>query len=181
MLWQALHCRTKECNQIKILLKLLHHIWISKWPPSYSWVSLYALFAVDGDPHFMIELPDRDDALCFNINGRPGTILNLVRDPKSGQAWVLLTQSSEFYCEKVEKRQTQTHYFQALWWTAKLSARRKLFRMVTSTPTLAVLVSSTRSWGWGSRWAHRTSQSSMMANRSSCWGLIRPLSKKPSE
>ncbi|XP_034389629.1 inter-alpha-trypsin inhibitor heavy chain H3-like isoform X1 [Cyclopterus lumpus] len=39
---------------------------------------------VDGDPHFMIELPGRDDALCFNINDKPGTILNLVRDPKSG-------------------------------------------------------------------------------------------------
>uniref|UniRef100_A0A673BAP1 Inter-alpha-trypsin inhibitor heavy chain H3 n=1 Tax=Sphaeramia orbicularis TaxID=375764 RepID=A0A673BAP1_9TELE len=39
---------------------------------------------VDGDPHFLIELPDRDDALCFNINDKPGTILNLVKDPKSG-------------------------------------------------------------------------------------------------
>ncbi|XP_054639697.1 inter-alpha-trypsin inhibitor heavy chain H3-like [Dunckerocampus dactyliophorus] len=39
---------------------------------------------VDGDPHFMIELPDRDDALCFNINDKPGTIFNLVRDPKTG-------------------------------------------------------------------------------------------------
>ncbi|XP_038553895.1 LOW QUALITY PROTEIN: inter-alpha-trypsin inhibitor heavy chain H3-like [Micropterus salmoides] len=40
--------------------------------------------SVDGDPHFMIELPDREDALCFNINDKPGTIFNLVRDPKSG-------------------------------------------------------------------------------------------------
>ncbi|XP_041800562.1 inter-alpha-trypsin inhibitor heavy chain H3-like isoform X2 [Chelmon rostratus] len=39
---------------------------------------------VDGDPHFMIELPERDNALCFNINDKPGTIFNLVRDPKSG-------------------------------------------------------------------------------------------------
>ncbi|CAB1442358.1 unnamed protein product [Pleuronectes platessa] len=39
---------------------------------------------VDGDPHFMIELPDRDDALCFNINDNPGTIFTLVRDPESG-------------------------------------------------------------------------------------------------
>uniref|UniRef100_A0A8C4HQL4 Inter-alpha-trypsin inhibitor heavy chain H3 n=1 Tax=Dicentrarchus labrax TaxID=13489 RepID=A0A8C4HQL4_DICLA len=41
-------------------------------------------YAVDGDPHFMIELPERDDALCFNVNDKPGTIFNLVRDPKSG-------------------------------------------------------------------------------------------------
>uniref|UniRef100_A0A3Q4ACI7 Inter-alpha-trypsin inhibitor heavy chain H3 n=1 Tax=Mola mola TaxID=94237 RepID=A0A3Q4ACI7_MOLML len=39
---------------------------------------------VDGDPHFMIELPERNDALCFNINDKPGTIFNLVRDTKSG-------------------------------------------------------------------------------------------------
>ncbi|XP_069006210.1 inter-alpha-trypsin inhibitor heavy chain H3-like [Embiotoca jacksoni] len=41
-------------------------------------------YFVDGDPHFMIELPDRDDALCFNINNIPGTIFNLVKDPQSG-------------------------------------------------------------------------------------------------
>lgn len=44
--------------------------------------------AVDGDPHFMIELPDRGDALCFNINDKPGTIFNLVRDSNSGQPHV---------------------------------------------------------------------------------------------
>lgn len=44
-------------------------------------------FLVDGDPHFMIEI-DRGDALCFNINGNPGTVFNLVRDVKSGQTQV---------------------------------------------------------------------------------------------
>ncbi|XP_022600994.1 inter-alpha-trypsin inhibitor heavy chain H3-like [Seriola dumerili] len=44
----------------------------------------HGLSDVDGDPHFMIELPDRDDALCFNINNKPGTIFTLVRDPGSG-------------------------------------------------------------------------------------------------
>uniref|UniRef100_A0A7N6BZQ8 Inter-alpha-trypsin inhibitor heavy chain H3 n=1 Tax=Anabas testudineus TaxID=64144 RepID=A0A7N6BZQ8_ANATE len=39
---------------------------------------------MDGDPHFIIELPEKNDSLCFNINNRPGTIFNLVRDPKSG-------------------------------------------------------------------------------------------------
>ncbi|KAM4613716.1 inter-alpha-trypsin inhibitor heavy chain H3-like [Polymixia lowei] len=41
-------------------------------------------FEADGDPHFMIELPDREDALCFNINDTPGTIFNLVKDLTSG-------------------------------------------------------------------------------------------------
>uniref|UniRef100_A0A3Q3E457 Inter-alpha-trypsin inhibitor heavy chain H3 n=1 Tax=Hippocampus comes TaxID=109280 RepID=A0A3Q3E457_HIPCM len=35
-------------------------------------------------PHFMIELPNKDDALCFNINDKPGTIFTLVKDTKSG-------------------------------------------------------------------------------------------------
>ncbi|XP_027135467.1 inter-alpha-trypsin inhibitor heavy chain H3a [Larimichthys crocea] len=48
-----------------------------------SYLAAPAYF-VDGDPHFMIELPDREDALCFNINDKPGTIFNLVRDPNSG-------------------------------------------------------------------------------------------------
>uniref|UniRef100_A0A671NEM3 Inter-alpha-trypsin inhibitor heavy chain H3 n=1 Tax=Sinocyclocheilus anshuiensis TaxID=1608454 RepID=A0A671NEM3_9TELE len=39
---------------------------------------------VDGDPHFIIELPDQNDALCFNIDHKPGTIFNLVRDPPTG-------------------------------------------------------------------------------------------------
>ncbi|KAM4524043.1 inter-alpha-trypsin inhibitor heavy chain H3-like isoform 2-T5 [Odontesthes bonariensis] len=51
-------------------------------PPVYKQSS--PTYFVDGDPHFMIELPDRNDALCFNINNAPGTIFNLVRDPESG-------------------------------------------------------------------------------------------------
>uniref|UniRef100_A0A8C8ILU8 Inter-alpha-trypsin inhibitor heavy chain H3 n=1 Tax=Oncorhynchus tshawytscha TaxID=74940 RepID=A0A8C8ILU8_ONCTS len=39
---------------------------------------------MDGDPHFMIELPEQEDALCFNIDDRPGTIFNLVRDQLAG-------------------------------------------------------------------------------------------------
>ncbi|XP_054639699.1 inter-alpha-trypsin inhibitor heavy chain H3-like [Dunckerocampus dactyliophorus] len=52
--------------------------------PSYHFTSAAPTYLVDGDPHFIIELPDRDDALCFNINDQPGTIFNLVKDPKSG-------------------------------------------------------------------------------------------------
>ncbi|XP_008318550.1 inter-alpha-trypsin inhibitor heavy chain H3-like isoform X1 [Cynoglossus semilaevis] len=39
---------------------------------------------VDGDPHFIIELPEKNDALCFNINDKPGTIFTLIKDTKSG-------------------------------------------------------------------------------------------------
>uniref|UniRef100_A0AAX7T1K1 Inter-alpha-trypsin inhibitor heavy chain H3 n=1 Tax=Astatotilapia calliptera TaxID=8154 RepID=A0AAX7T1K1_ASTCA len=49
-----------------------------------TWRKQTPTYFVDGDPHFMIELPDRGDALCFNINDKPGTIFNLVRDSNSG-------------------------------------------------------------------------------------------------
>uniref|UniRef100_A0A8B9K9L0 Inter-alpha-trypsin inhibitor heavy chain H3 n=1 Tax=Astyanax mexicanus TaxID=7994 RepID=A0A8B9K9L0_ASTMX len=39
---------------------------------------------VDGDPHFIIEIPNLNDALCFNTDDQPGTIFNLVRDPLTG-------------------------------------------------------------------------------------------------
>ncbi|XP_062977228.1 inter-alpha-trypsin inhibitor heavy chain H3-like isoform X2 [Elgaria multicarinata webbii] len=42
------------------------------------------LFAVDGDPHFIIDVPQKEDALCFNINEDPGVVLNLIRDPITG-------------------------------------------------------------------------------------------------
>lgn len=54
---------------------------------AFAFMHVLADVLVDGDPHFMIE-PERGDALCFNINGNPGTIFNLVRDAKSGQARV---------------------------------------------------------------------------------------------
>uniref|UniRef100_A0A8B9RAS1 Inter-alpha-trypsin inhibitor heavy chain C-terminal domain-containing protein n=1 Tax=Astyanax mexicanus TaxID=7994 RepID=A0A8B9RAS1_ASTMX len=40
--------------------------------------------SMDGDPHFIIGLPDKNDALCFNIDDKPGTIFNLVKDPLTG-------------------------------------------------------------------------------------------------
>uniref|UniRef100_A0A8C6X1N8 Inter-alpha-trypsin inhibitor heavy chain H3 n=1 Tax=Naja naja TaxID=35670 RepID=A0A8C6X1N8_NAJNA len=44
----------------------------------------YFFFAVDGDPHFIIAVPQKQDALCFNINEEPGVVLNLIRDPVTG-------------------------------------------------------------------------------------------------
>ncbi|XP_036911668.1 inter-alpha-trypsin inhibitor heavy chain H3 isoform X2 [Sturnira hondurensis] len=44
-------------------------------PPSYY---------VDGDPHFIIHAPEKDDAICFNIDEDPGTVLRLIQDPITG-------------------------------------------------------------------------------------------------
>ncbi|NXA20747.1 ITIH3 inhibitor, partial [Ibidorhyncha struthersii] len=38
----------------------------------------------DGDPHFIISVPEKEDAICFNINENPGAVLNLINDPVTG-------------------------------------------------------------------------------------------------
>lgn len=40
--------------------------------------------SVDGDPHFIIQVPEKDDAICFNIDEDPGTVLRLIQDPVTG-------------------------------------------------------------------------------------------------
>ncbi|XP_040850979.1 inter-alpha-trypsin inhibitor heavy chain H3 isoform X6 [Ochotona curzoniae] len=41
-------------------------------------------YYVDGDPHFIIQVPEKDDAICFNIDEEPGTVLRLIQDPVTG-------------------------------------------------------------------------------------------------
>ncbi|XP_006169365.1 inter-alpha-trypsin inhibitor heavy chain H3 isoform X2 [Tupaia chinensis] len=58
--------------------------------PSRSWMVGYQhpqtshYNYVDGDPHFIIRVPEKEDAICFNIDEAPGTVLRLVQDPVTG-------------------------------------------------------------------------------------------------
>ncbi|CAH2316526.1 inter-alpha-trypsin inhibitor heavy chain H6 [Pelobates cultripes] len=40
--------------------------------------------SVDGDPHFVVNLPRSQEKLCFTLDGRPGDILRLVSDSSTG-------------------------------------------------------------------------------------------------
>ena len=42
--------------------------------------------SVDGDPHFIIQVPGKNDTICFNIDEKPGTVLRLIQDPVTGGA-----------------------------------------------------------------------------------------------
>nr|XP_017199136.2 inter-alpha-trypsin inhibitor heavy chain H1 isoform X2 [Oryctolagus cuniculus] len=57
-------------------------------PPTSSSLNVQQLpdrvTGVDTDPHFIIHVPQKEDALCFNINEQPGVILSLVQDPNTG-------------------------------------------------------------------------------------------------
>ncbi|XP_070594726.1 inter-alpha-trypsin inhibitor heavy chain H3-like isoform X2 [Erythrolamprus reginae] len=63
------------------------HYYISGSQPGADYllkVPSYHYSSVDGDPHFIIAVPQKEDALCFNINEEPGIVLNLIRDPVTG-------------------------------------------------------------------------------------------------
>ncbi|NWW32938.1 ITIH3 inhibitor, partial [Panurus biarmicus] len=52
--------------------------------PSFTTESYGQSTRIDGDPHFIISVPQKKDAICFNINENPGVILNLIHDPVQG-------------------------------------------------------------------------------------------------
>nr|XP_048297533.1 inter-alpha-trypsin inhibitor heavy chain H6 [Myodes glareolus] len=39
---------------------------------------------VDGDPHFVVHIPHSGEKICFTLDGRPGDLLQLIEDPKTG-------------------------------------------------------------------------------------------------
>ncbi|XP_066551579.1 inter-alpha-trypsin inhibitor heavy chain H3 [Amia ocellicauda] len=51
---------------------------------AYRYSSLPPVSSVDSDPHFIVQPPNQNDTLCFNIDESPGVIFNLVRDPQTG-------------------------------------------------------------------------------------------------
>ncbi|XP_073500553.1 inter-alpha-trypsin inhibitor heavy chain H3-like isoform X4 [Phyllobates terribilis] len=56
--------------------------------PTFAYPSYYQSSPnfVDSDPHFVINVPEKSDALCFNIQEKPGVILNLIEDRQLGIA-----------------------------------------------------------------------------------------------
>ncbi|XP_072309849.1 inter-alpha-trypsin inhibitor heavy chain H2 [Eucyclogobius newberryi] len=55
---------------------------VDKGPEEYALPQRVNL--VDNDPHFIIHLPRRNLDVCFNINSKPGHILNLLSDSGTG-------------------------------------------------------------------------------------------------
>ncbi|NXC43232.1 ITIH3 inhibitor, partial [Penelope pileata] len=64
--------------------------------------------SVDGDPHFIISVPQKEDAICFNINENPGAVLSLINDPVTG-----ITVNGELIGDKKENNDAkiQNTYF----------------------------------------------------------------------
>lgn len=61
---------------------------------------------VDNDPHFIIHLPRSDMDVCFNIDSKPGHILNLVSDPGTG----LVVNGQLIGSKRVHKNKLNTYF-----------------------------------------------------------------------
>lgn len=44
---------------------------------------------VDGDPHFIVQLPKLHQNLCFTIDGKADDVLRLLEDPDKGGFMIL--------------------------------------------------------------------------------------------
>ncbi|XP_016313953.1 inter-alpha-trypsin inhibitor heavy chain H2-like [Sinocyclocheilus anshuiensis] len=61
---------------------------------------------VDSDPHFIIHLPKSNIDICFNIDSKPGHILNLISDPGTG-----VTINSQLVgSKKMKNNKIQTYF-----------------------------------------------------------------------
>ncbi|KAM9186257.1 inter-alpha-trypsin inhibitor heavy chain H3 [Dugong dugon] len=76
--------------------------------PSMAYLTNYQppqtpYYYVDGDPHFIIQVAEKDDAICFNIDEDPGTVLCLIQDPVTG-----LTVNGQIIGDKIASPDSQT-------------------------------------------------------------------------
>ncbi|XP_071983882.1 inter-alpha-trypsin inhibitor heavy chain H3-like isoform X1 [Engystomops pustulosus] len=63
-----------------------HGYYYNQHIPNYMTHYPYPSNFVDSDPHFVINVEEKNDALCFNIQEEPGVILNLIEDKQLGIA-----------------------------------------------------------------------------------------------
>uniref|UniRef100_A0A8C2YMF9 Inter-alpha-trypsin inhibitor heavy chain H3 n=1 Tax=Chinchilla lanigera TaxID=34839 RepID=A0A8C2YMF9_CHILA len=99
-------------------------------------------YYVDGDPHFIIQVPEKDDAICFNIDEEPGTVLRLVRDPVTG-----LTVNGQIIGDKRDSPDSNTRktYFGKL----GIASAQRDFRVEVTTEKITLwsgAASTTLSW-----------------------------------
>ncbi|XP_076985126.1 inter-alpha-trypsin inhibitor heavy chain H3 [Tamandua tetradactyla] len=108
-----------------------HRAWARSAVPSMAYQTSYQppqtpYYYVDGDPHFIIQVPEKDDALCFNIDEAPGTVLRLIQDPVIG-----LTVNGQIIGDKTSSPDSKTRktYFGKL---GIVSTSLHLFMEVTT-------------------------------------------------
>lgn len=52
---------------------------------------------VDGDPHFVVQLPKLHQNLCFTVDGRANDVLRLIEEPERGSLTDMICHFSKAY------------------------------------------------------------------------------------
>ncbi|KAK3517366.1 hypothetical protein QTP70_004686 [Hemibagrus guttatus] len=100
-----------------------------------------AVTSVENDPHFIVHLPKNNMDICFNIDSKPGHILNLVSDPGTGIAI-----NGQLVSGKKMKNNKLNTYFG----TISIYAKAEGLNIVVSTSRIDLIdVKNNHSFSWG--------------------------------
>ncbi|XP_051805702.1 inter-alpha-trypsin inhibitor heavy chain H6 [Acanthochromis polyacanthus] len=92
--YHGIHCRDAACNICLVLLlvsvlgseedcPLVECLVLLEPPSRLSTIGVFSS-SVDGDPHFVVQLPKLHQNLCFTVDGRANDVLRLLEDPERG-------------------------------------------------------------------------------------------------
>ncbi|KAG7320253.1 hypothetical protein KOW79_016106 [Hemibagrus wyckioides] len=100
-----------------------------------------AVTSVENDPHFIVHLPKNNMDICFNIDSKPGHILNLVSDPGTGIAI-----NGQLVSGKKMKNNKLNTYFG----TISIYAKAEGLNIVVSTSRIDLIDGkNNHSFSWG--------------------------------
>lgn len=100
-----------------------------------------AITVVENDPHFIVHLPKNNMDICFNIDSKPGHILNLVSDP--GRE---ITINGQLVSGKKMKNKKLNTYFG----TISIYAKGVGLKVVVSTSSIDLMEGkNNHSFSWG--------------------------------
>uniref|UniRef100_UPI003D9F5EAA inter-alpha-trypsin inhibitor heavy chain H2 precursor n=1 Tax=Danio rerio TaxID=7955 RepID=UPI003D9F5EAA len=96
---------------------------------------------VDSDPHFIINLPKSNMDICFNIDSKPGHILNLISDPGTG-----VTVNGQLIGSKMLKNNKLNTYFG----TISIYSKTDGVQVIVGTDRIDLMESkNNHSFSWG--------------------------------
>ncbi|XP_059367396.1 inter-alpha-trypsin inhibitor heavy chain H2 [Carassius carassius] len=96
---------------------------------------------VDSDPHFIIHLPKSNMDICFNIDSKPGHILNLISDPGTG-----VTVNGQLVGSKKMKNNKIQTYFS----TISIYSKTDSVQVIVGTDRIDLMeVKNNHSFSWG--------------------------------
>ncbi|XP_073448520.1 inter-alpha-trypsin inhibitor heavy chain H3-like [Aquarana catesbeiana] len=113
----------------------------------------------DYDPHFVISVPSKNDALCFNIQEEPGVVLNLVEDQQIGIA---------VNGEIIGKKETGNNVISKETYFGKLGIvnRNLKLRIEVTTETITIMMGKNKKeYTWGKKTSVKKEGLNLVVNK----------------